>query len=170
MGLRALGLVALVAAVLPTPLGAQQRALPPFSFADVDFQPNCVPNAAFVRALALLLPATPADAGGGAPEVDLPLYDAASGAVVHTLQLGRAFDWHGLRLVEVRFYHGIESGPSNHSLVFADTPGRVAEVWNARGWNLPPAGQTRVIEDEGVRVAVGIESQGDLAAVTCFSD
>jgi hypothetical protein len=142
----------------------------PFSLAEVDFSPNCDPNAAFERLMVLLLPGSATGADSAQPAFDEPLYNAAAGAVMHVLDLEHEAPWHGLRLVGVRYYHGIESGPSNHSLVFADNPERVREVWNARGWNLPPAGETRVIEDEEILTAIGIEADGRGAAVTCFVD
>jgi hypothetical protein len=164
------GLCLLAASILTAGSSAvAQPSQPPFSYQDVDFTPGCRPNAAFDRLLGVLLPRS---AGGedAEPEFDEPLYNAVSGYSYHVLHLSNAAEWNGLRLVEVRLHHGIESGPSNASLVFADNPGRVREVWNARGWNLPPAGETRVIEDEIITTAVGIEMDGELAAVTCFVD
>ena len=111
---------------------------------------------------------TPAD--DPALSFDEPLYNAVSGAVLHELQLNREVSWRGLRLVAVQYYQGIESGPSNFSLLFADSPERVREVWNERGWNLPPVGETRVLEDEVIVTAVGVEEDGQRAAVTCFVD
>ena len=72
--------------------------------------------------------------------------------------------------MEVRLHHGIESGPSNHSLIFADDPERLRQVWNARGWNLPPAGEPRVLEDAVITTAVGLERVGEHTAVTRFRD
>jgi hypothetical protein len=149
---------------------AAQSPSPPFAVEDVDFTADCSPNAAFDRLLRLMLPALPADTADTVPDVDGPLYNAISGAVEHVLHLGREVEWHGLRLVEVRLYQGVESGPLNHSLVFADGPDRVREVWNARGWNLPQPGETRVLKDEAIFTAVGIEVDGAFARVTCFVD
>ena len=150
-----------------SPVAAQ--AAQPFALEDVDFTPDCGPSAAFERLLPLLF-GPPRGDGEAEPEVDLEVYDAVSATASHVLRLRPEKPWHGLRLAEVRSLHGIESGPFNLSLVFADSPERVREVWNARGWNLPPAGEVRVIDDELISTAVGIEMNGELAAVTCFVD
>jgi hypothetical protein len=162
-----LALVAAATSVAPTMGSAQPLAYPPFSFAEVDFAPDCTPNAAFDRLLGVL---GGRSATSGDATVDEPLYDAVSGAALHVLQLRREVPWHGLRLVGVRFYHGVESGPANLSLLFADAPERVRAVWNERGWKLPPPGETRLIEDRGIAAIVGVDSDGQLASVTCFRD
>ena len=118
-----------------------------------------------------VLLSSPSDVNGTAdPEFDESLYNAVSGTVSHVLLLDREVPWHGLSLVGIRFDHGVESGPSNLSLLFADRPERVREVWNERGWNLPQPGETRVIEDKAILTAVGVHSDGQQAAVTCFVD
>lgn len=163
---------ALVAAALVarSPSGAQDAPFPPFAFEDVDFARDCTPTPTFERVMALLVPRALPATGDTVPAVDIPLLDVTPGAVQHALKLGREVDWHGLHLVEVRLYQGVESGPTNHSLVFSDSPERVREVWSARGWDLPPVGQTRVVADDGIAVAVGIEQLGERTAVTCFVD
>jgi hypothetical protein len=162
-------LASLGAFAMATSSAAAQEATP-FVWQDVDFTSGCRANPAFDRLLGLLLSRASADAGNADPTIDQPLYNAVSGTASHVLQLGREVPWHGLRLVGVRSYHGIESGPSNLSLVFADSAERVREVWNERGWNLPPVGETRVMEDEAILTAVGVVSDGQHAAVTCFID
>jgi hypothetical protein len=153
---------------MPVPAGAADAAFAPFAIADVDFEPDCAPNPAFNRLLTLLfgLGSFPDNAAA----FDEPLHNALAGDTHHVLRLDRAAEWHGLRLVEVRADFGIERGPANLALVFADDPARVREVWNARGWNLPPTGESRVIDHAVIRIAVGIESDGSLSAVTCFAD
>jgi hypothetical protein len=153
-----------------TAASADAQELPPFAWEDVDFAPDCAPNAAFERLLGLLLSRPSADAGDTMPKIDEPLYNAVSGTAEHGLHLQRDVPWHGLRLAGVRFRHGIESGPSNLSLVFSDSPERVREVWNERGWSLPPVGEERVLDGEAVRTAVGVNSDGQHAAVTCMRD
>jgi hypothetical protein len=169
MTFRAIALLAASIPALGSPAAAQSSS-PPFAFEDVDFASDCSPNAAFDRLLTLLLPKAPAVPHDTVPVIDEPLLNAAPGAVAHVLHLGREVEWHGLRLVEVRLFQGIESGPTNHSLVFADSPQRVRAVWNARGWSLPGPGETRVLEDEVIVTAVGIEAKGEFVAVTCFVD
>ena len=139
----------------------------PFAWEDVDFAPDCALDAAFERLLRLL-DGPPAD--DVVSEFDEPLYNAVSAAAPHVLHLRHEAALHGLRSVEIRHVQGIESGPNNYSLVFADSPERVREVWNAPGWNLPPAGEVRVIDDALILTAVGIGADGALASVTCFSD
>jgi hypothetical protein len=163
--LRALAALAVMAIALPT---AAQAALPPFSFDDVDFTRDCRPNAAFGRLLGVMTPSAPADDSEW--RFDEPVYNAVAGHASHVLSLDREVGWHGLRLVEVRFFHGIERGPANFTLAFAESPEQVRAVWNARGWNLPPAGETREIEGLDGYASIGVEADGALAAVTCFRD
>jgi len=162
------GLIVLAPAVLANSSPAASEPAVPFALEDVDFEPDCAPNAAFNRLLTLLfgLGSFPDNAAA----FDEPLHNAVSGDTHHVLRLDRAAEWHGLHLVEVRAEFGIERGPANLALVFADNPRRVREVWNARGWDLPPAGESRVIEDRVIRTAVGIATDGPLSVVTCFSD
>ena len=165
-----LGLALLTAPALAavSPLVAQ--APRSFSIEDIDFTRDCAPNAAFERLLTVLLPRSASETADAPPAFDEPLFNAVSGHAVHVLHFHQSQPWHGLHLAEVRLLFGIESGSPNHSLVFADPPERVRAVWNARGWDLPPADETRVIDDEVILTAVGIEADGALAAVTCFSD
>ena len=51
-----------------------------------------------------------------------------------------------------------------------DDPERVREVWNARGWHLPPVGETRDVEGLEGYASVGVEADGELATVTCYRD
>jgi hypothetical protein len=146
---------------------AAAQSLPPFAFEDVDFTSDCTPNAAFARLLTVLQPGARAETEAA---FDEPLYNAVAGTVTRILRLNSEIEWHGLRLVGVRVLHGVESGPSNHSLVFEDSPERVRAVWSARGWSLPAPGEIRVIEDEAIHTAVGVEADGELSAVTCFVD
>ena len=142
---------------------------PPFAIEDVDFTADCAPNAAFERLLTVLLPQT-ASESDALPGFDEPLFDAVSGHTSHVLRFAKARNWHGLHLAEARLLFGIESGPANYSLVFADPPERVGEVWNARGWRLPPVGERSTLGDEVILTAVGVEADGELTTVTCFSD
>ena len=86
------------------------------------------------------------------------------------LQIDREVAWHGLRLVEVRHFRGIERGPANFTLVFAESPERVRAVWNARGWRLPAVGETRAVEGLEGYAAIGVEADGALSTVTCYRD
>ncbi len=164
--MRLRSLVVLAALVMSSPAAPADAA--PFALEQVDFEPDCAPNAAFNRLLTLLLGL--GSFPDNASAFDEPLHNAVAGDTHHVLQLDRAMDWHGLHLVEVRADFGIERGPANVALVFADDPDRVRAVWNARGWNLPPAGESRVIDDKVIRIAVGIETDGPHSAVTCFAD
>ena len=165
MSLR-IALFAAATVAVSTPAAAQSST--PFAFEDVDFTSDCSPNAAFHRLLGILLGSSVDE--DAEPEFDELLFNAVSGDTDHVLRLSEPAAWYGLRLVEVRTHFGIERGPYNHSLVFADGPDRVREVWNARGWRLPVAGEIRAIDDEAIDTAVGIEADGELAAVTCFVD
>ena len=149
--------------------GAAQSPPQPFSFEDVDFTPQCVPNRTFDRLLAVFMPRVPAGAEEAPAVFDEPAFNAVSGDAFHALRLDREAAWHGLRLVEVRLVYGIERGPANYTLVFADDPELVRSVWNARGWNLPPVGEPREIDGRGPDW-IGVRDDGALATVTCFHD
>jgi hypothetical protein len=141
----------------------------PFSIEDVDLTRDCEPNAALVRMFSMFGAAAP-DADAAEWAFDEPLYNAVSGDVSQVLRLDDARAWHGLHLAEVRFDHGIERGPVNYTLAFEDSPERVREVWNARGWELPPVGETREVEGLEGYASVGVEADRNLATVTCYRD
>ena len=141
----------------------------PFTFEDVGFTPDCRPNAAFDRLLALLTPRPPSD-DAESRVFDEPLYNAVSGDAAHVLRLDVDALWHGLQLLEVRFHHGIERGPANYTLVYGDDPEQVRAVWNARGWDLPAVGQTRDVAGLEGYASVGVEADGEVATVTCYRD
>ena len=164
-----MSLVAAVASAMPA--RAEQPAFPPFSFADVDFEPECRPNHALERLLTVLH----GRAGRPAEDEDIapgqPLHDAVSGATFHRLILDEPADWHGLHLKGIDLYLGIERGPSNYTLIFDDPVGDVRDVWNARGWNLPALGERRDIEGLEGYAAITIDGVDDRgAAVTCIRD
>jgi len=140
------------------------QGLAAFSFEEVDFVRQCEPNPALGRLFALFVPSYD-DA-----VFDEPVFNAVSGDVSQVLRLDDPAAWHGLQLLEVRFNHGVERGPVNYTLAFADSPERVREVWNARGWNLPPVGETREVEGLEGYAYVGVEADDGLATVTCYRD
>ena len=165
---RPLWLAAVIAGAAVVPAArAADRPLP-FSIADVDFACDCSPNAALGRLMTMFVPSAPRDDADWT--FDAPLYNAVSGDVSQVLRLDIDAAWHGLRLVEVRFDHGIERGPVNYRLGFADDPERVREVWNARGWHLPPVGELRDVAGLEGYASVGVEADGELATVTCYRD
>ncbi len=159
--------VVLAVALLASPASAREPAVQPFAFADVDFTPDCRPNAALERLLTALHGRAPTDD----ENVDQPLYDALAGDTFHRLVLDEPAAWHGLHLTGVEQVLGIERGPANTTLVFADSPASVRDLWNARGWRLPPAGQARSIDGLEGYASIEIESRaGGGASVTCFRD
>lgn len=157
---------------MPMPAHAQATPFPPFSFADVDFTRACYPNEALERLLSLLGrggTARPAD--DAVPVFDEPLYNAVSANAWQRLMFDEAVDWHGLHLEGVELFHGIERGPANYTLLFEDSPERVREVWNARGWNLPPVDASRDIEGLENYAMIMVAREGDgRTSVTCFRD
>src|SRR5688572_13356865 len=110
----------LVATAIAALLAAAPAAAEPFALEDVDFEADCAPSDAFLRLLTLLY--GPPNESEAEPGYDAPLLDAVSGHVTGAVHLAGERPWHGLRLVAVRTHHGIESGPSNHAMVFADNP------------------------------------------------
>jgi hypothetical protein len=86
-------------------------------------------------------------------------------AVVADLDLsGR---WHGLSLIGLRRSFYEESDVGAFQLRFAESPERVRDVLNGHGFRLPPVGQVRAIDQEGITTSLGIERDGDGAALTC---
>ena len=162
-------LAAMVA--LPATASAQDSSFAPFSFAEVGFEPECTPNAALQRLITVLHGRAGGPSANEDGVLDAPLYDAVSGATWQRLLLDGAADWHGLQFKGIELHLGIERGPANYTLLFVDAPETVREVWNARGWKLPPPGQPRDIEGlEGyASIMVGPELGGG-ASVTCFRD
>lgn len=157
-------------AALAAPVHAADPEPARFSLEDVDFMPDCHPNAALLRLFSVFVPRRQTDPANATPLVDEALYDAVSGEATLVLWLDNPAQWHGLHLVGVRYQHGIERGPMNYTLVFADRPERVRAVWNARGWQLPPPGETRDVAGLENYVSIGIHPEEEQTAVTCFRD
>ena len=160
--------VLLALAALPAAPALAQAEPAAFAMGDVGFTADCGPNAGLARLFTLFVPQPPTDDREWS--FDEPLYNAVSGNASQTLYLDDPGDWHGLKLVEVRFFHGIERGPVNYTLAFADQPERVRAVWNARGWKLPPVGELRDVEGLEGYAYIGVEADGELATVTCYRD
>jgi hypothetical protein len=160
--LRGAATLALVLAASP----AAAQDPPAFSFEDVDFVRQCEPNPSLGRLFALFVPSFDDDDA----VFDVPVFNAVSGDVSQVLRLDDPASWHGLQLLEIRFNHGVERGPVNYTLAFADSPERVREVWNARGWHLPAVGETREVEGLEGYASVGVEGSEGLATVTCYRD
>ena len=86
-------------------------------------------------------------------------------AVVADLDLsGR---WHGLALTGLRRSFYEESDVGAFQLRFAEPPERVREILTGHGFRLPPVGQVREIDEDGITTSLGIERDGDGAALTC---
>jgi len=134
-----------------------------FQVEQIDFEPDCSPNAAFQKIVDMM----------AGQDIDLSILQAVSGNIEHQLALDEPADWHGLKLAGVHLYFGIERGPANYSLIFEDRPEEVRAVWNGRGWNLPAAGQARDIEGLEGYAAIGVSQsteKEDAARVTCWRD
>ena len=162
----------LAVAVVSAAANAQDTGFAPFALAEVDFEPECTPNAAFERVLTLF-----ARTGSRPPAdddelvLDEPLYNAVSGDTWQRLMLDDAVEWHGLQLKGIELHLGIERGPANYALRFADPPERVRAVWNARGWKLPPVDEDRDVEGLEGYASISVRSEeGGGASVTCFRD
>jgi hypothetical protein len=166
MSARRSSLAAAALALSPSPLAAQDA---PFALEEVGFNPACGPNEAFVRLLTLMLGPRPT-AEQAEAAYDPAVLDAVAGDLRHVLHFNQPAPWNGLNLAEIRLQFGVESGPANFGLAFADEPERVRAVWNAQGWDLPPPGASRVVDDEVVEVSIGIARDGALTTVTCFAD
>jgi len=75
--------------------------------------------------------------------------------------------WHGLALTGLRRSFYEESDVGAFQLRFAEPAERVREVLTGHGFRLPPVGQVREIDEEGITTSLGIERDGDGAALTC---
>jgi hypothetical protein len=134
-----------------------------FQVEQIDFEPDCSPNAAFRKIVDMM----------AGQDVDLAILQAVSGNIEHQLELDQPAEWNGLKLAGVHLYFGIERGPANYSLIFKDRPEDVRAVWNKRGWNLPAIGQARDIEGLEGYAAIGISQSTEneeAARVTCWRD
>lgn len=86
-------------------------------------------------------------------------------AVVADLDLpGR---WHGLAVTGLRRSFYEESDVGAFQLRFAEAPERVRDILNRQGFRLPPVGEVREVEEEGMTVSLGIERTEGGAALTC---
>lgn len=100
---------------------------------------------------------------------DEPLYNAVSGDTSRKLFLDEPQDWHGLKLTGVELYAGIERGPVNYALVFAEDAATVRAAWNRLGWKLPEGDETREMI-EGYAF-MGVQArEGGGAMVVCLRD
>jgi hypothetical protein len=75
--------------------------------------------------------------------------------------------WHGLALTGLRRSFYEESDVGAFQLRFAEPPDRVRDVLTGHGFRLAPVGQVREIDAEGITTSLGIERDGDGAALTC---
>lgn len=150
----------LLAGVASQPLSEPRHSFDP---EQIGFQPDCTPNAGFQKIVEMMV---------GEP-LDLSILQSVSGNIEHHLELDEPANWHGLKLSGVRLHFGIERGPTNYSLIFADRSEDVRTVWNQRGWSLPPTGQVSDIEGLEGYASIGVSpSPADRAAtrVTCWRD
>lgn len=158
-GLLLLGLSSL-ASVATEPLPEPRDFFDPVQ---IGFEPDCTPNAGFQKIVEMMAGEQP----------DLSILQTVSGNIEHHLELDEPVNWHGLKLSGFHLYFGIERGPYNYSLMFADGPDDVRAVWNQRGWNLPPIGQARDIDGLEGYASIGISpssGDGETTRVTCWRD
>lgn len=78
--------------------------------------------------------------------------------------------WHGLTLILIERETGIESGPYNVSLIFAEPPEIARPLLNQIGFDLPASGQHRVIDDEVIESGVQFGPHLEGSMLTCYSD
>ena len=76
--------------------------------------------------------------------------------------------WHGLAVTGLRRSFYEESDVGAFQVRFGEPPERVREILNRQGFRLPPVGELREIEDEGITDRrSGIERTEGGAALTC---
>ena len=166
-----IGAAALALLGASAPISAATPAYPPFSWEDVGFERDCTPNPALARVLGMM------SGHGGAADPDAPvdfdepLHNAVFGDIQQRLMIDGGAEWHGLRLIAVESYHGIERGPANYTLVFSDSRADVLAVWNRMGWRLPDNQEARDIAGlEGYASIAAQSTEGGATHVTCFRD
>ena len=140
---------------------------PPFRWEDVGFTADCDPNPALERALSILT--GPVATNQIDREFDESLYTAVSGEVSRELFLDEPQPWHGLKLTGVKLYTGVERGPINYYLYFAEDAERVRSVWNNMGWKLPSITETREVIEDYAFIGVQARDNGG-SLVACWRD
>lgn len=86
-------------------------------------------------------------------------------AVVADLDLpGR---WHGLAVTGLRRSFYEESDVGAFQVRFAEPSERVRETLGRQGFRLPPVGEVRELDEEGISTVIGIETIEGGAALTC---
>ncbi|WP_162806508.1 hypothetical protein [Sphingosinicella terrae] len=75
--------------------------------------------------------------------------------------------WHGLEVTAVEFDFYEESDVAGRRIRFADSPERTREILSRNGFALPPVGEFREMEGEGMLPSIGIERLPNGSALTC---
>lgn len=75
--------------------------------------------------------------------------------------------WHGLAVTGLRRSFHEESDSSSLEIRFAEPPERVRETLVRNGFGLPPVGEMRELEAEGLSTVIGVERIEGGAALTC---
>lgn len=166
----ALAGVTLLGVTLPaiTAPAQAEDVIPPFRWTDVDFTPDCSPNAGFLRVLRYLDGRHPDPDAAPAP-VDGPVRDALTGDTEHRLTLDTPLPWHGLKLTGIGVMSGIERGPVAYSLYFEDSIDKVRTVLNLRGWKIPASATGRDIIENYAAIGLHKDDNGNIS-VNCSRD
>lgn len=123
----------------------------------------CEPNAALRRLIVFIDGRDGAERYAGA-------MDEVSGTLVHRLDFVRPEPWRGLSLTGVELVRGIESGPSNLSLLFAEPADMVLPVLQQSGFPLSTVGEAYRRTDREVAAGIVLEDDGRGSSLTCYSD
>jgi hypothetical protein len=75
--------------------------------------------------------------------------------------------WHGLAVTGLRRSFHEESDSASLEIRFAEPAERVRETLARHGFTLPPVGELREVEEEGLSVVIGVERIEGGAALTC---
>ena len=75
--------------------------------------------------------------------------------------------WHGLRVMGLVLDFYEESDVSSREIHFEESPERVRETLGAAGFDLPPVGEYREMEGEGMAPSIGVDRDGSGAALIC---
>jgi hypothetical protein len=75
--------------------------------------------------------------------------------------------WHGLRVVGLKLDFFEESDVSSRQILFEQPAEPVRDALRAAGFDLPPVGDFREMEGEGMLPSIGVDREGSGAALIC---
>lgn len=124
---------------------------------------TCTPNPSLAQLIDHL-------SGRSGSTRSLEMTRSIGGHLLHRLVFNQPEAWQGLRLVSIEVLHGIESGPANLSLRFADAPETALRQLRRIGFPLEMVGRRHLIDERIVESGIVLEADGAGSVLTCYSD